>query len=798
MAVALGATRPLALDHSSGGEGSSIPPAELSQSESTAPSSSLEIAGLAGEGEGIGVNSVVPNLPSGARNYVDISTNFVCKLSTDENARFVAAIGDPRENDDEVADLFGPEEPTAPPVEVMAPQTDEPQVPIRTEKPKRHPGDPTKEEIEAHNLTHANYRSWCAICNRAALKEDPHYKQTKDEVSQGLPCISFDYKTMGESDTEDDKITCLVGRDRWTKATFAHVVKGKGLVDDWIVQQVYDDIQSLGYPAVRIRADTEPSINALLQKIKDLRDHRGSGKTEIERCEIKEKEQNDEDEAGQTTLVEEATPGQPQTNGVAEMAVQEVTTQCRKYKIALETKLGKPIHAKSVVFKWLVRHAADTINRNSVGHDGKVPLQRFTHKVPKQIGVESCQEIFAKTQTCRDKRKRSLAERAVAGIWLGIWGPTGENIVAIGPGHVIKVRTINRRPAAERWSSNVIDFLQATPQQWEMQGAVTPIGAAFDAQDLDTREAQAAIDLLQAAGPAVPHVPRPRRPSLSAQERWEMGGTPGCDACEALLITGGPQRPHSKECWDRVMKILESTDSGRAKIARAQSRMEQYQSIMANSVAPETSVSIAPPAAAHWPNGGEVVQDDSEGDAEEATEPAKTEASIDAVYARYIQCKLDGKVTKEGIRQVFERLDKDITKRAEKRRIKFQSDKTTNDVSEVYSPPRVTEVAEATGLRAGWALDLTVNKPDGTPWDLSVEANKGEARKLLKAQAPHLLILSPMCAAFSALQSLNYIELKAQSQLLIINSNPRGVLSFLGDGAGWGPRSPPKNTPSKI
>ena len=66
--------------------------------------------------------------------------------------------------------------------------------------------------------------------------------------------------------------------------TFAHVVKGKGLVDDWIVQQVYDDIQSFGYPAVRIRADTEPANNALLQKIKDLRDHRGSGKTEIERC----------------------------------------------------------------------------------------------------------------------------------------------------------------------------------------------------------------------------------------------------------------------------------------------------------------------------------------------------------------------------------------------------------------------------------------------------------------------------------------------------------------------------------
>ena len=70
-------------------------------------------------------------------------------------------------------------------------------------------------------------------------------------------------------------------------------------------------------------------------------------------------------------------------------------------------------------------------------------------------------------------------------------------------------------------------------------------------------------------------------------------------------------------------------------------------------------------------------------------------------------------------------------------------------------------MAEATGLRAGWALDLTVNKNDGAPWDLFTPANKEEARKLLNEQSPHLLIASPMCAAFSALQGLNYKDMKA-------------------------------------
>ena len=71
-------------------------------------------------------------------------------------------MGDPPEND--VADLFldqdeNDEDPSAAAL-VLGPQIEAPAVPIRTEKPKRHAGNPAKEEMDAHNLTHANYRSW--------------------------------------------------------------------------------------------------------------------------------------------------------------------------------------------------------------------------------------------------------------------------------------------------------------------------------------------------------------------------------------------------------------------------------------------------------------------------------------------------------------------------------------------------------------------------------------------------------------------------------------------------------------
>ena len=156
----------------------------------------------------------------------------------------------------------------------------------------------------------------------------------------------------------------------------------------------------------------------MLEKVKDLRDHRGSGKTEVvgdpEDLPNHEGELNNDDEAGQKTNLDDVTPGQPKTNGVAEKAAQDVTTQTRKYKIALETRLGKPIHARSVIFKWLVRHSADTIGRCSVGHDGKVPLQRLLHKLPKTMDVEFGEQVWAKTPEYRNHRKRSLQERSVA------------------------------------------------------------------------------------------------------------------------------------------------------------------------------------------------------------------------------------------------------------------------------------------------------------------------------------------------------------------------------------------------
>ena len=87
-------------------------------------------------------------------------------------------------------------------------------------------------------------------------------------------------------------------------------------------------------------------------------------------------------------------------------------------------------------------------------------------------------------------------------------------------------------------------------------------------------------------------------------------------------------------------------------------------------------------------------------------------------------------------------------------------------VSEIYSPPRVTEELRRKpwtwrSLVPGFALDLTVNDPDDNmPWDFSVSGKRSKAMQLIRESKPYVVIGSPCCTAFSAWQALNALKTK--------------------------------------
>ena len=78
--------------------------------------------------------------------------------------------------------------------------------------------------------------------------------------------------------------------------------------------------------------------------------------------------------------------------------------------------------------------------------------------------------------------------------------------------------------------------------------------------------------------------------------------------------------------------------------------------------------------------------------------------------------------------------------------------------AEFYSPPRISSLAKdlpSYGIAPGLALDLTVPDENGEPWDFSRPSMRAKAEMLLDAQAPTLLVGSPMCTVFSTWRFIN-------------------------------------------
>ena len=71
------------------------------------------------------------------------------------------------------------------------------------------------------------------------------------------------------------------------------------------------------------------------------------------------------------------------------------------------------------------------------------------------------------------------------------------------------------------------------------------------------------------------------------------------------------------------------------------------------------------------------------------------------------------------------------------------------DVTEVFSPPRVTIQAKKFGLEVGDAWDLT------TGWDFNNPSHRAAAERYVEEKKPLVIIGSPPCTPFSQLQTLN-------------------------------------------
>ena len=78
-------------------------------------------------------------------------------------------------------------------------------------------------------------------------------------------------------------------------------------------------------------------------------------------------------------------------------------------------------------------------------------------------------------------------------------------------------------------------------------------------------------------------------------------------------------------------------------------------------------------------------------------------------------------------------------------------------IHELYSPPRVNNIASRLRQIPGMSFDITINDPDdGQPWDFNNPEKADKARRIIENKRAVLLIGSPMCTAFSSWQHINF------------------------------------------
>ena len=148
-----------------------------------------------------------------------------------------------------------------------------------------------------------------------------------------------------------ENVIVLVAEDETSGAVLSYDCLAKGPGDNWVVRQFVRDLEDWGRRDVRLQTDGEPAMLALQQAIAKAR--KGD------------------------TVLKNSLACNPQSNGGAEKAKQDITCLMRRMLLGLEAKLRGRLDLTLPWARWLVRHAAFVLTRFQVGHDGLTPWRRL-------------------------------------------------------------------------------------------------------------------------------------------------------------------------------------------------------------------------------------------------------------------------------------------------------------------------------------------------------------------------------------------------------------------------------------
>ena len=138
------------------------------------------------------------------------------------------------------------------------------------------PRAPSAEGVLEHEHAHIPYRNWCPYCVMCKSNAD-HQRNPADEseVRRAIPSIQMDF-CYGKKEDRDKLATVLVVLDTWTKMLLAIPLESKGKAIRQCAEQICRFSLTLGYyNDVEFVADSEPTMKALLENIRAVRNGLG-------------------------------------------------------------------------------------------------------------------------------------------------------------------------------------------------------------------------------------------------------------------------------------------------------------------------------------------------------------------------------------------------------------------------------------------------------------------------------------------------------------------------------------------
>ena len=614
----------------------------------------------------------------------------------------------------------------------------EPQAKARHIRAARMPSRAARERHEERG--HCPYQPWCRICVMTRGISSPHRRAQENAEPRQIPTIGFDYcfpEGRGrDAPTEDDQEkpksqTILVARESAGGATMAVQVPRKGAAHRSVVKYLAQWLRCLGHPRIILKGDSEASIRQLQDDIREMNQD-------------------------MITIPENAPRGDSASNGLAERAIEEVEGYLRSLKLTLEEKIGMKISSGMPIMQWIVRHTGVILSQVKVSTTtGMTAYERMKGKPSQAVMLPIGERVLY--QATQKERKNKAGPRYLEGIYLGTTWRSGETIVGTADGGSTTSRCIRRRPVEERWSKHEIENLKATP--------LDPGGEEQGERDHENQSREEV--------PIVPdEKPKPRRFHIRREDMEKHGATDGCPGCRALHARRRGV-PHTNDCRTRMEEAMAQDPATSNRVWRSFERFEEER---LEEETPKTDIPDDSPkqrcpdrqakeeedqpakrrrqnpqdAAQEEPNDANPENDAGMDPSDSSSDSSSSDDSDDSSSNSE-----DNRHPQGGAVRARPQDDEEATAPKRQRlevigeNSEEEEEKMGPKIAEIFSVPRVAAMAAELGLRAGSSMDLK------TGWDFSRADHRRACRKQLELEKPCLVVGSPECRMFSALQSMN-------------------------------------------